>query len=229
MKRATKGLSRRSVLKGAAANLSAGALPLHDPFGHVPGIRELRAFPLTAMAGVARAIGEGDLDQKVTVTSRDEVGQLGAAINAMIEGLKERDFIKGTFKRYVAAGQGLVLREHDVPVRRGVGRHRPGLRIDVPHQAHAGQEVILELAPHLLRGVRLAQDLDGQGGDQVQEGVGRHFPLRVRTHCDAGPGARQDEPGERGRGPDTMTGWPAGGRNPTRRAAVFGGRFRPGR
>jgi class 3 adenylate cyclase len=61
------------------------------------------ARPLVEMAGVARAIGDGNLDQKVTVTSQDEVGQLGTAINGMIEGLKERDFIKGTFKRYVAA------------------------------------------------------------------------------------------------------------------------------
>ncbi len=35
----------------AIGGLSAGALPVHDPFGHVPGIRELRAFPLTALAG----------------------------------------------------------------------------------------------------------------------------------------------------------------------------------
>jgi hypothetical protein len=35
----------------AIGGLSAGALPLHDPFGHIPGIRELRTFPLTAMAG----------------------------------------------------------------------------------------------------------------------------------------------------------------------------------
>lgn len=61
------------------------------------------ARPLVQMAGVAHRIGAGDLNQKVVVTSRDEVGQLGAAINAMIEGLKERDFVKGTFKRYVSS------------------------------------------------------------------------------------------------------------------------------
>ncbi len=59
--------------------------------------------PLIQMADVAHKIGDGDLNQKVVVTSRDEVGQLGTAINAMIDGLKERDFVKGTFKRYVSS------------------------------------------------------------------------------------------------------------------------------
>jgi adenylate cyclase len=37
------------------------------------------------------------------VRSRDEIGHLGLAINEMIFGLKEREFVKKTFKRYVAA------------------------------------------------------------------------------------------------------------------------------
>lgn len=59
--------------------------------------------PLVAMAEVAERIGRGDLDQQVPVTSRDEVGQLAKAINGMVEGLKERDFIRSTFKNYVAS------------------------------------------------------------------------------------------------------------------------------
>ncbi len=59
--------------------------------------------PLIRMSRVASRIGQGDLEQRVEVGSSDEVGQMGLAINEMIKGLKERDFVKSTFKRYVAA------------------------------------------------------------------------------------------------------------------------------
>jgi class 3 adenylate cyclase len=59
--------------------------------------------PLVHMAEVAQKVGKGDLEQKVEIKSKDEVGQLGNAINEMVTGLKERDFIRDTFKQYVAA------------------------------------------------------------------------------------------------------------------------------
>ncbi len=59
--------------------------------------------PLVQMERVADQIAKGNLDQQVEVKSRDEIGELGQAINEMILGLKEREFIKKTFKRYVAA------------------------------------------------------------------------------------------------------------------------------
>lgn len=59
--------------------------------------------PLVELAAAAERVGQGDLDQSVKIHSRDEIGQVGQSINHMIKGLKERDFIKSTFKRYVAA------------------------------------------------------------------------------------------------------------------------------
>jgi class 3 adenylate cyclase len=58
--------------------------------------------PLIEMAEVAHRIGEGDLDQRVHVASKDEIGRTGQAINEMIEGLRERELVKSTFKRYVS-------------------------------------------------------------------------------------------------------------------------------
>ena len=40
---------------------------------------------------MARAVGNGDLDARVTVHGRDELGSLGATLNDMIVGLKERN------------------------------------------------------------------------------------------------------------------------------------------
>ena len=44
---------------------------------------------------------EGRFDEKVRVASNDEIGYTGDVINEMSEGLRERDFIKDTFGKYV--------------------------------------------------------------------------------------------------------------------------------
>ncbi|MEA3232483.1 MAG: adenylate/guanylate cyclase domain-containing protein, partial [Thermodesulfobacteriota bacterium] len=43
----------------------------------------------------------GDYGQPVLKETEDEIGQLIDSYNAMVEGLKERDFIRNTFGRYV--------------------------------------------------------------------------------------------------------------------------------
>lgn len=59
--------------------------------------------PLIEMHKAADRIAQGNFEQHVMVRSKDEIGELGIAINDMIAGLKEREFVKKTFKRYVAA------------------------------------------------------------------------------------------------------------------------------
>lgn len=51
--------------------------------------------------GVAR-VAAGDLSQALPVRSADEVGRLTRAFNHMLEGLRQRDFIRNTFGRYVS-------------------------------------------------------------------------------------------------------------------------------
>lgn len=58
--------------------------------------------PINALAGIARRIGKGDLDQKVEMNRKDELGELGNTFNEMIKGLKDRDFIRDTFGKYVS-------------------------------------------------------------------------------------------------------------------------------
>ena len=48
-----------------------------------------------------KEIRHGRFDKKVRVTSNDEIGYTGDVINEMTEGLKERDFVKETFGKYV--------------------------------------------------------------------------------------------------------------------------------
>jgi adenylate cyclase len=57
--------------------------------------------PLEQIIRVLRKVREGKFDEKVRVASNDEIGYTGDVINEMSEGLKERDFIKDTFGKYV--------------------------------------------------------------------------------------------------------------------------------
>ncbi|MFQ5788138.1 MAG: adenylate/guanylate cyclase domain-containing protein, partial [Thermodesulfobacteriota bacterium] len=58
--------------------------------------------PVKKLAMAARVIGMGQLDTKINIRTGDELEQLGDAFNDMAKGLKERDFIKSTFERYVS-------------------------------------------------------------------------------------------------------------------------------
>ncbi len=60
------------------------------------------AGPITALTETAARVQAGDLDVALPVRSRDEVGRLTRAFNDMVEGLRQRDFIRDTFGRYVS-------------------------------------------------------------------------------------------------------------------------------
>jgi len=67
--------------------------------------------PIRALTvGVTRVAG-GDLSQSLPVRSRDEVGQLTHAFNEMLEGLRQRDFIRSAFGRYVSPEVAKALLE----------------------------------------------------------------------------------------------------------------------
>ncbi len=60
------------------------------------------ARPLRELARHARRIRHGDLDVTVVPRSRDEIGVLARAMGDMVQALRDRDFIRETFGRYVS-------------------------------------------------------------------------------------------------------------------------------
>ena len=58
--------------------------------------------PVKKLALAAKNIGAGKFNTKVDIRTGDELEALGNAFNSMVDGLKERDFIKSTFERYVS-------------------------------------------------------------------------------------------------------------------------------
>ena len=57
--------------------------------------------PLREIIHVLQSVRKGNFDGRVRVTTNDEIGYTGDVINEMSEGLRERDFIKDTFGKYV--------------------------------------------------------------------------------------------------------------------------------
>jgi len=75
--------------------------------------------PVSALTrGVAR-VAEGDLSEPIPVRSEDEVGQLTRAFNKMLDGLRQRDFIRDTFGRYVSPEIARTLLESPEGLRLG--------------------------------------------------------------------------------------------------------------
>lgn len=58
--------------------------------------------PIETLAQGMSRVREGDFDAKVTIGSRDEIASLADNFNVMTQGLKEREWIKTTFARYVS-------------------------------------------------------------------------------------------------------------------------------
>ena len=60
------------------------------------------ARPLVQLEEAALRVRRGELEVHVEPGSQDEVGRLAVAFNEMVAGLRQRDQIKGLFKRYLA-------------------------------------------------------------------------------------------------------------------------------
>jgi class 3 adenylate cyclase len=97
------------------ASLGGGLLSLIAGLLFARGVTR----PLSALtSGVERVTG-GDLSQALPVRSRDEVGRLTRAFNHMLEGLRQRDFIRSTFGRYVSPEVAQTLLESPEALRLG--------------------------------------------------------------------------------------------------------------
>jgi class 3 adenylate cyclase len=57
--------------------------------------------PVRRLLEGTRAVEAGHLDESITITTRDEVGQLTAAFNRMVEQLRHKEQIRATFGRYL--------------------------------------------------------------------------------------------------------------------------------
>jgi adenylate cyclase len=59
------------------------------------------AEPLVQLAAAMAEVGRGNLNARCSVVANDEIGAVAGGFNRMLQGLREREFVKETFGRYV--------------------------------------------------------------------------------------------------------------------------------
>jgi adenylate cyclase len=78
----------------AAGTLAAAGLSVYVA-GSVAG-------PLGRLQTAMRDVERGDLDTRCPVVANDEIGEVAEGFNRMVGGLREREFLKETFGKYVS-------------------------------------------------------------------------------------------------------------------------------
>jgi len=100
------GISRQAIEEPAAkaqtlvAAISVAGLLLGGIGAFILALHTVKPIKLL-VAGVEQ-IGKGNLNQKIPVKSKDEIGELTTAFNDMAKGLREKNFIRDTFERYMS-------------------------------------------------------------------------------------------------------------------------------
>jgi sigma-B regulation protein RsbU (phosphoserine phosphatase) len=103
-----------SLLFGGGVLLTLGVLA-----GVVVLISRIITRPILRLATGANAILDGDYTSRLAIPSRDEVGLVTSSFNHMAAGLKDRDFIKATFGRYLSTDVVQALLESPDGLRLG--------------------------------------------------------------------------------------------------------------
>jgi class 3 adenylate cyclase len=88
---------RETILISAIATAIAAVLGFVFAMMVGSGITE----PVRRLLQGTREVEAGRLDQSITVTTRDEIGELSVAFNRMIERLRQNQQVRETFGRYV--------------------------------------------------------------------------------------------------------------------------------
>ena len=92
-------LRKQREVMMAAISLTGFATLLGLAFSMLGSAGMMR--PVRRLLEGARAVEAGDLDQKLLITSKDEIGHLTGAFNRMVEQLRLKERIRETFGKYI--------------------------------------------------------------------------------------------------------------------------------
>ncbi|MDX6769267.1 MAG: adenylate/guanylate cyclase domain-containing protein [Elusimicrobiota bacterium] len=98
---------------GVAGDTTAGVIIVTFVFaaGYIETLYHSIARPLGELNKKMERLAAGDFDCKTSVLDDDEIGELKAHFNSMVDGLAERERLKDTFGRYVSVEVAKKLME----------------------------------------------------------------------------------------------------------------------
>jgi adenylate cyclase len=148
------------------------------------------AKPVQTLAAGTRRIAAGDLDVHFDVGGRDQVAQLAAAYNAMVAGLREREWLRDMFGRSVSQEVAEAIRTGQVRLE-GENRVVSVLFYDIRgctarSERCTPREIVALLNEYLPVVVKAAQHHQGTvikfGGDSTLVIYGAPRPLQERAY-----------------------------------------------
>ncbi|MBI5953702.1 MAG: HAMP domain-containing protein [Chloroflexi bacterium] len=131
--------------------------------------------PLTELTGIVSRMSAGDLTQRTSYLSGDEIGRLGKAFNQMAEQLQEREWLRDMFGRFVSHEVAEAIRTGQVKLE-GENRSVSVLFCDIREftsfsENHTPQEIVTLLNEFFPIVVQSAQKHNGMvnkfGGDST--------------------------------------------------------------
>jgi class 3 adenylate cyclase/ABC-type glycerol-3-phosphate transport system substrate-binding protein len=90
-----------TVARMARLSLLLGLVLLLGATLAILGLARQLAQPLVSLTANAARVRDGDLDVQFPTSSHDEVGTLSDAMADMVQGLRDRDFVRDVFGRYL--------------------------------------------------------------------------------------------------------------------------------
>ncbi|MFQ5436843.1 MAG: adenylate/guanylate cyclase domain-containing protein, partial [Anaerolineae bacterium] len=147
--------------------------------------------PALRLAADARRVGAGDLSVQFKVNSRDELAQLAGAFNEMTAGLREREWLRDMFGRFVSQEVAEAIRSGQVKLE-GENRVVSVLFCDIRgftarSEKHTPAEIVALLNEYLPVVVNAAQTHDGTvnkfGGDSTLVIYGAPKPVQESAYC----------------------------------------------
>jgi class 3 adenylate cyclase len=131
--------------------------------------------PLTELTDIVSRMSDGDLTQRASYISGDEIGRLGKAFNQMAEQLQEREWLRDMFGRFVSHEVADAIRMGQIKLE-GENRSVSVLFCDIREftnfsENHTPQEIVTLLNDFFPIVVQSAQNHNGMvnkfGGDST--------------------------------------------------------------
>lgn len=146
--------------------------------------------PIRKLNESTKALGMGDLNQRVNIKRNDELGDLGSAFNKMVEGLAEREMIRETFGKYVTPEIRDEILSGNIPLdgdRRTATVLFADLRNFTPYvEDNSPEEVINSMRTYFTAMQKAISLHDGlvlqYVGDEIEAVFG--VPLRYEDHAE---------------------------------------------